>query len=729
MLQFDKYTLDEIFKMADLNLKEGVMRTAGGDLGPFSLDELQTQASNGIDVFVGIDITECRFKEWREYPNNKRYFEDIPFDLPKTGRWKYRIPVNYDKNNKTIKIQNQTYSNVENFSVEDLQKGVFKEGEHFFVTSTGDVWLKGTRPYLNLQVKINWKDSTGNPNITKTKIDADDFMLNGNLISVSDRYVRVPYRPCYEGIEYKYEVYNYVLTTYKKACQADESVVEDMGVYPYKLKPGITAIVNELFDGTPYLFLSSSLDVKKTIVTEYKKQRRTPAVENCECVEFSVITEPTVQRFLTPDCDCSVTVSEEFYTICPDKVTDKAFSQYLAGRITPPTMDELIEKDPLLIEPTYRRLISVNPCDFGDSSSRVFQKFANRDIKQIRTNYIDGMFNGKEYLNCLTTSSLQPTSSKNYYYDITECNECNDTPHFSVAFGHYAGSGSIFESFEDEDSPSRAIFSQHKLSALDYFNDGFTYYNNGEQTSSMYYAIKFYRNTMRDRIDAGNFELNLSELNGLSYSNKFYTGSNVQVSSSNKVLTLIDNSNDLTDILSCEHKNSMKSFDIVSGSLTNGIHSSGVGTYSTNPNIKTYGKVYPSLGLIILDASMLDSELNFNTVTGSNIAGDNSYKIFTSLSGSTSLGYYTRFRNSKQRDMTEYAVRIAPVECNYTNNPTFFKEDGRFRNACFIEHPVTYISTVGLYNSERELLAIAKISKPIKKTLYDTVDIKIRLGR
>ncbi len=729
MLQFDKYTFDEIFKMADVNLKEGIMRTAGGDLGPFSFDEIGTPYDNGSQIGVSFDITECRFKDWKDYPNNKRYFEDVPFELPKTGRWKYRIPLTYNKNQKTVTFKQETYSNVDGFVVEDLQKGVFREGEHFFVTSNGEVWLKGSRPYLNLNVRISWKDSGGNPNVTRVRIDPDDFIFNGKLISVSDGYVRVPYRPCYEGIEYKYEVYNYVLTTRKKACTPDNTVVEDTSVYPYKLKPGITAIVNDLFDGTPYLFLSSSLEVNTTIVTEYKKQRHTPATVNCECVEFSIITEPTVQKFVIPDCDCSVTVSEEFYVICPDKFTDKAFSQYLSGRITPPTADDLIDFDELLLQPTYRRLISANPCDFGDDSSRVYQKFAKRDIKQIRTNYIDGMFRGNEYMSCIATSSLQTSSSKKYYYDITDCTDCNEEPHYSVAFGHYAGSGSIFEAFEDEDSPSRSIFSQHRLSALDSFEEGFTYYNNGEQTSSMFYAMKFYRNTMKDRIDPGNFEINLSELNGLSYTNNFYTGSNVQVSSSNKIMTLIDNSGDLTELISCEHKNTMRSFDIVSGSLRDGIHSSGTGSYLTNPNIKTYGKVYPSLGLIILDATSLNSELNFNTVTGSNIEGDNSYKLFTSLSGSTAMGYYSRFRNSKQRDISEYAVRIAPVECNYTNNPTYIKEYGRFRKPTFIENPVTYISTVGLYNSARELLAVAKLSKPIKKTKHDTVDIKIRLGR
>ena len=375
-------------------------------------------------------------------------------------------------------------------------------------------------------------------------------------------------------------------------------------------------------------------------------------------------------------------------------------------------------------------MISAEPCDFGNSNARAMQRFASRDIRHTTTNHIDGMFSSMESVDCFTTSSTQPSATKEYYYDITECGQCDvSSSYFAVSFGHYAGSGSLFEEYEDSDSPSRSVYSQYKLMALDTFSDDFSYYNNGLQTSSMFYIINFYRNSMKDRIDPGNFEISLAELNGLSYNNLYYTGSNVSVSSSNNTLQLIDNSGDLTEGLTCSSTHTTVSFDIVSGSLKNGIHNSGTGSYDTNSNIKTYGKVYPNLGIIVIDAKTLDSELHFNTVTGSNINGDNPYKLFTSLSGSTALGSETKFRNSKQRDITHYSVRIAPVECNYSNNPTFVKPDGRLRKTCFIHHPVTYITTVGLYNDLNDLIAIAKLSKPIKKTPDDTVDIKIRLGR
>jgi hypothetical protein len=66
----------------------------------------------------------------------------------------------------------------------------------------------------------------------------------------------------------------------------------------------------------------------------------------------------------------------------------------------------------------------------------------------------------------------------------------------------------------------------------------------------------------------------------------------------------------------------------------------------------------------------------------------------------------------------------------YSNNPTFVSDTstGKLLNTCFQKEPVTYVTSVGLYNNKRELLAIAKLSKPIKKTPDDDLLIKIRLN-
>ena len=173
-------------------------------------------------------------------------------------------------------------------------------------------------------------------------------------------------------------------------------------------------------------------------------------------------------------------------------------------------------------------------------------------------------------------------------------------------------------------------------------------------------------------------------------------------------------------------------YDIVSGSISSGVHSSGTGSVYTNLAITTYGKVYPNLGVIVLDSSKLNSYLTFNTVTGSNILGDNSYKLFTSISGAAAMGYPMQARSVKRKTTNHYFVRVANSDSNYSNNPTYTYDDssnkGKIKNACFVNDPMSYITTIGLYNKDRELLAIAKLSKPIKKTKENDVLIKIRLN-
>jgi hypothetical protein len=78
-------------------------------------------------------------------------------------------------------------------------------------------------------------------------------------------------------------------------------------------------------------------------------------------------------------------------------------------------------------------------------------------------------------------------------------------------------------------------------------------------------------------------------------------------------------------------------------------------------------------------------------------------------------------------------VRVSPPNANYSNNPTFISDlsgfsSGKLRNVCFQKDPTTYVTSVGLYNDKRELLAVAKLSKPIKKTSDDDLLIKIRLN-
>jgi hypothetical protein len=73
-------------------------------------------------------------------------------------------------------------------------------------------------------------------------------------------------------------------------------------------------------------------------------------------------------------------------------------------------------------------------------------------------------------------------------------------------------------------------------------------------------------------------------------------------------------------------------------------------------------------------------------------------------------------------------VRARNAEFNYSQNPTFIDSTtGGVRFTDFISAPQTFITTVGLYNDNGDLLAVAKLSKPLKKDFTKEALIRVKL--
>lgn len=73
-------------------------------------------------------------------------------------------------------------------------------------------------------------------------------------------------------------------------------------------------------------------------------------------------------------------------------------------------------------------------------------------------------------------------------------------------------------------------------------------------------------------------------------------------------------------------------------------------------------------------------------------------------------------------------IRARNAEFNYSQNPTFVDTNtGGVRFTDFITAPQTFITTVGLYNDNGDLLAVAKLSKPLKKDFTKEALIRVKL--
>ena len=361
-------------------------------------------------------------------------------------------------------------------------------------------------------------------------------------------------------------------------------------------------------------------------------------------------------------------------------------------------------------------------------SGKIYSQFESGDVlpnqQEVITRALWSGNNGN--LTTFFTSSVQTSTQKRYYYEVynSASSECSSEAQFSVVWGHKNGSGSADEGGQVNDTPSRAIYGQYRLLCLEPNEQRFTI--NGSTTDSIY-AININRARMRESIDEGNLELNLAALSGSEFiqgggSNSTHTGSNVRLAGTGRVIRLIDDSN----LNSATITSAGEIYQMVSGSIEDGVYN------SSNPHI--YGLMYKRLGIIVLDGNILNLSASFGTVTGSEVSGDNAFKLFTAISGAAKYtdlsGDYLGFagRSSEKVKSTHYFCRVKNADYNFSNNPSFITgSEGDLAEPTFINDPRVYITTVGLYNARKELIATAKLSKALQKSFTKEALIKVKL--
>lgn len=370
--------------------------------------------------------------------------------------------------------------------------------------------------------------------------------------------------------------------------------------------------------------------------------------------------------------------------------------------------------------------------DFARLRSRIGRVYTNFDpTDDVLPNNVEtvtkGLFTGNTgSLLRFHTESTATSIQNTYYRTIYNGQSTLPTsyPQFSIAYGNYNGSGSAdLTGNLNNDTPSRAIYKQYAQVLLPPLDKKFTI--GGRDTNSIY-VINFNRARFREKVDPGNLEINIAALSGSWVKNNVHTGSNVKLRGNGRVITLIDDSS-LSGAAVGENG---RVYNIVSGTIDDGTI---FFPNSTRPH--TYGLLYPEYGIAVIDATRLDLSASFGTVTGSGVQGDNAIKLFRAMSGSAATitppsgrNYGLQARSSEQVKSTYYFVRVKNGDYNYTNNPSFVSgSNGDLAYGTFINDPKTYITTVGLYNERRELLAVAKLSKPLLKSFTREALIKVKL--
>ena len=120
-----------------------------------------------------------------------------------------------------------------------------------------------------------------------------------------------------------------------------------------------------------------------------------------------------------------------------------------------------------------------------------------------------------------------------------------------------------------------------------------------------------------------------------------------------------------------------------------------------------------------VDLVPLSGVSGFNMITGSTIA-------VTADAVRTRI-YNMSYNNTTELNSTIYFCRANHNDFNYSSNPTYLTGSKLRVKTRAADAPVTYITTIGLYSADNELLAVAKLSEPLRKDPTNELTLRVRL--
>jgi hypothetical protein len=301
------------------------------------------------------------------------------------------------------------------------------------------------------------------------------------------------------------------------------------------------------------------------------------------------------------------------------------------------------------------------------------------------------------------TSSIQIGSSAgNYYYSVYQTGSTlsNAAVQFDIAYADSLGSGSVlYNNAVPELSPTKTIYGQYRSMILEDENSSFIFGKGTNiYTTDNFWAINFERARYKQSLFPGSLNLNLSGSGG--------------------IINLTDDSldNPVSQFLG-----STRVYQLISGS--NGT----AGTSATSGYVVgsgSYGLVFPDLGTILLNPYALSQSIHVSPSRSNNSDGLNNAKLFNAINLGASFT-----ANSQETLTSDYVfVRARNSEFNYSENPSFISgSTGEVIYDQFINAPQVYLTTIGMYNDSNELIAVAKMSRPLLKDFTKEALVRVKL--
>jgi hypothetical protein len=247
---------------------------------------------------------------------------------------------------------------------------------------------------------------------------------------------------------------------------------------------------------------------------------------------------------------------------------------------------------------------------------------------------------------------------------------------------------------------------------IEIFESDLNFGDNNRQMKEVFF-VNFSRLLVKDQIKKGSFSISLS-------TGSWASGTPGAINATTASITLAD----------------------VSASETGGTNNKGnAGEYgvlwrSNAPASGAYGLVFYQAGIAVITASIFSSSIVGLQQDFNKTPGGVKQSLSASLTGSSISGNCDAFRhrlqnlsfnNSTEINSTIYFCRVPHNKFNYSTNPTYTSASQIRVKAKASDTPVSYLTTIGLYNAENELLATAKLSEPLKKDPTTELTLRVRL--
>ena len=334
--------------------------------------------------------------------------------------------------------------------------------------------------------------------------------------------------------------------------------------------------------------------------------------------------------------------------------------------------------------------------------------------------------NNSPSLNTFFTSSTQTEGSSGPYYLSIYNTSSNSTTgssaaavQFQIAYANKNGGGGVnFDGSVPFVSPTTTIYGQYRTLILEDENSNFVW---GESSTGSadngFYVISVERARYKQSLLPGTLNLTLKS------NNTNAPATQIQLTDNSGMVTLPT------------YYGTQRIYQLISGS--NGVaYDAPTGGTGFTLESGSYGWFCPDISTILLNEAALDDNtapgggINLATDTTANSFGNNPAKLYAVMTASLGDDNGNKFLlNSQETITSDYVfVRARNSEFNYTENPSFISgSTGEVIYPYFINNPQTFPTTVGMYNDSNDLIAVAKLSKPIQKDFTKEALIRVKL--